>query len=191
VDAAVGLTPGLPNEHFGNDGQLTKREVRAITLASLAPRPGQLLWDVGAGAGSIAIEWMRADPSCAAVAIERDAARADRIDANASALGVPELRVVQGTAPQALDGLPDPAAVFVGGGAGVPGVLESCWDALPPGGRMVVNGVTLELEAVLAERYRQFGGELTRIAISHAAPLGSFTGWRAHMPVTQWTGTKP
>lgn len=191
MDAAVGLTPGLPNEHFGNDGQLTKREVRAITLASLAPRPGQLLWDVGAGAGSIAIEWMRADPSCAAVAIERDAARADRIDANASALGVPELRVVQGTAPQALDGLPDPAAVFVGGGAGVPGVLESCWDALPPGGRMVVNGVTLELEAVLAERYRQFGGELTRIAISHAAPLGSFTGWRGHMPVTQWTGTKP
>ncbi|RBY95706.1 cobalamin biosynthesis bifunctional protein CbiET [Blastococcus sp. TF02-8] len=183
--------PGLPDDAYEHDGQLTKRDVRAVTLARLAPLPGQLLWDVGAGAGSIGIEWMRVHPSCRAVAIESHPERADRVVRNAARLGVPGLRVVAGRAPEALAGLPTPDAVFVGGGATVPGVLDACWDALPSGGRLVVNAVTVESEAVLAARHARDGGELVRLGVATAAPVGGFTGWRPAMPVTIWSGAKP
>lgn len=182
--------PGLPDRAYEHDGQLTKREVRAITLARLVPVPGQLLWDVGAGAGSIAIEWARAHRSCRAVAVEQHAGRADRIVANAAALGVPGVRVVRGAAPDALAELEPPDAVFVGGGATVPGVVGRCWDALRPGGRLVVNAVTVESEVVVAGWQAKLGGDLTRIAINRAAPVGGFLGWRAAMPVTQWVVAK-
>ncbi|MDA3643601.1 precorrin-6y C5,15-methyltransferase (decarboxylating) subunit CbiE [Saccharopolyspora indica] len=180
------ITPGLPDDAFEHDGQLTKRDVRAITLARLAPCPRQLLWDVGAGAGSIAIEWMRSDPSCRAIAIEHREDRAQRIAANAKALGVPGIQVITGAVPHALDRLDAPDAIFVGGGGTAPGALESCWAALRPGGRLVVNAVTLELEALVADWYRRIGGELVRISVERAAPIGGFTGWRPAMPVTQW-----
>lgn len=185
------LVPGLPDDLFDNDGQLTKREIRALTLSALAPRRGELLWDIGAGAGSVAIEWMLADPSCRAVAIEANAARAARIRANAEALGVPDLGVVEGVAPSALSGLPAPDAIFVGGGGSAPGVLDAALEALKPGGRLVANAVTLEMEAVLLARHTSLGGELARIALSRAAPIGSMNGWRPAMPVTQWTWVKP
>ncbi|MCD9141087.1 precorrin-6y C5,15-methyltransferase (decarboxylating) subunit CbiE [Streptomyces albireticuli] len=185
------LTPGLPDESFEHDGQLTKRHVRAVTLATLAPAPGELLWDVGGGSGSIGVEWMRAHRSCRAVAVERDPVRAGRIARNAEALGVPALRVVTGAAPAALAGLPTPDAVFVGGGLTAPGLLEACWEALPAGGRLVANTVTLESEALLTGWYRRHGGELTRLAVARAVPVGGFTGWRQAMPVTQWSVTKP
>ncbi|SEK65605.1 precorrin-6Y C5,15-methyltransferase (decarboxylating) [Blastococcus sp. DSM 46786] len=182
--------PGLPDDAYEHDGQLTKRDVRAVTLARLAPLPGQLLWDVGAGAGSIGIEWMRTHPSCRVVAVERDPARAERIGRNAARLGVPGLEVVLDAAPGALAGLAAPDAVFVGGGATVPGVLDACWAALRPGGRLVVNAVTLESEAVLADRYARHGGELVRLGVATAAPVGGFTGWKAAMPVTIWSGVR-
>ena len=144
----------------------------------------------GGGAGSIAIEWLRTHPSCRAVAIEREPARADRIDANAAALGVPELRVVRGAAPEALVGLEPPDAVFVGGGVTVPGLLDQCWQALRPGGRLVVNAVTLESERVVTDAYGRLGGDLIRLAVHRAAPVGNFTGWRPMLPVTQWTVAK-
>ncbi|GAA5055156.1 precorrin-6Y C5,15-methyltransferase (decarboxylating) [Thermocatellispora tengchongensis] len=175
---------GLPDAAYEHDGQLTKREVRAVTLARLAPVPGELLWDVGAGAGSIAIEWMRSHPACRAIGVERDPERAARAARNAAALGVPGLEVVVGEAPGALAGLRTPDAVFVGGGATVPGVLEACWEALRPGGRLVVNAVTVESEAVLARWHAGRGGDMVRLAVSRAAPVGGFTGWRAMMPVT-------
>jgi precorrin-6Y C5,15-methyltransferase (decarboxylating) len=186
----LGLVPGLPDEAYEHDGQLTKRHVRAAALAALAPAPGELLWDVGGGAGSIAIEWMRAHPTCRAIAVERDPERAARSERNATALGVPALRVVTGAAPGALAGLPIPAAVFVGGGLTAPGLLEACWEALPVLGRLVANTVTLESEALLADWYRRHGGELTRLSVAHAVPVGGFTGWRQAMPVTQWSVTK-
>ncbi|MBO0656280.1 precorrin-6y C5,15-methyltransferase (decarboxylating) subunit CbiE [Streptomyces triculaminicus] len=187
----IPLTPGLPDEAFEHDGQLTKRHVRAATLAALAPAPGELLWDVGGGSGSIGIEWMRAHPSCRAVTVERDPVRAGRIARNADALGVPALRVVTGAAPAALAGLPAPDAVFIGGGLTAPGLLEACWDGLRPGGRLVANTVTLESEALLTDWYRRHGGDLTRLAVAHAVPVGGFTGWRQAMPVTQWSVAKP
>ncbi|WP_432075859.1 precorrin-6y C5,15-methyltransferase (decarboxylating) subunit CbiE [Streptomyces wuyuanensis] len=186
----LGAVPGLPDEAYENDGQLTKRHVRAATLAALAPAPGELLWDVGGGSGSIAIEWMRTHRSCRAVSVERDAERARRIERNAESLGVPGLRVVTAAAPAALAGLPVPDAVFIGGGLTAPGLLDACWDALPEGGRLVANTVTLESEALLAERHRRHGGELVRLAVAHAVPVGGFTGWRQAMPVTQWSVTK-
>ncbi|GAA2793706.1 precorrin-6y C5,15-methyltransferase (decarboxylating) subunit CbiE [Crossiella cryophila] len=182
--------PGLPDSAFDHDGQLTKREVRALTLARLAPVPGQLLWDVGAGAGSVAIEWSRVHPSCRAIAVERESERADRITRNAYALGVPGIEVVLGEAPSALDGLEAPAAVFVGGGATVPGVIETCWQSLLPGGRLVVNAVTVESESLVAQWYSRLGGDLTRVAISRAAPVGGFTTLRPMLPVTTWVVTK-
>jgi precorrin-6Y C5,15-methyltransferase (decarboxylating) len=185
--AVLGRGPGLPDEVYAHDGQLTKREVRAVTLAALGPRPGELLWDVGAGAGSIGIEWMRTHPSCRAVAVEALRHRAERIAENARSLGVPGLRVVEGRAPAALAGLDPPDAIFVGGGAAA--VLEACWAALPQGGRLVANAVTLESEAVLTAWHARVGGALTRIEISRAAPVGGLTGWRPMMPVTQWTVT--
>jgi precorrin-6Y C5,15-methyltransferase (decarboxylating) len=185
-----GEVPGLPDDAYDHDGQLTKREVRAVTLAHLAPRPGELLWDVGAGNGSIGIEWSRAHRTCRAVAVESHDARAARIAANADALGVPSLRVVHGRAPAALAGLPAPDVVFLGGGLTSPGVLDACWAALRPGGRLVANAVTLEAEAVLAAEYARRGGALTRVAVSRSAPVGGFTGWRPAMPVTIWSTTK-
>jgi precorrin-6Y C5,15-methyltransferase (decarboxylating) len=184
----LGRGPGLPDEVYANDGQLTKREVRAVTLAALGPLPGELLWDVGAGAGSIGIEWMRTHPGCRAVAVEAVAERASRIMDNARSLGVPGLQVVTGRAPEALAGLERPDAIFVGGGVGA--VLEACWAALSPGGRLVANAVTLESEAVLTAWHARVGGALTRIEISRAAPVGRWTGWRPMMPVTQWAVTK-
>ncbi|MFD7972560.1 precorrin-6y C5,15-methyltransferase (decarboxylating) subunit CbiE [Streptomyces clavifer] len=186
----LGAVPGLPDEAYEHDGQLTKRHVRAATLGVLAPAPGELLWDIGGGSGSIAVEWLRTHPSCRAVTVERDPERARRIARNADRLGVPALRVVTGRAPDALAGLPVPDAVFIGGGLTVPGLLDACWDALPAGGRLVANTVTLESEALLADRYRRFGGALVRLAVSHAVPVGGFTGWRQAMPVTQWSVRK-
>ncbi|MEV4636908.1 precorrin-6y C5,15-methyltransferase (decarboxylating) subunit CbiE [Actinoplanes sp. NPDC049548] len=184
-------TPGLPDDAYDSDGQLTKREVRAVTLALLGPQPGELLWDVGAGSGSIAIEWMRTHRACRAVAVESSAERAARVAANAAALGVPKLEVVVGRAPGALAGLPAPDVVFIGGGVTRDGVVEAAWEALPAGGRLVANAVTLESEAVLAAWYAKLGGELTRVAVNRAAPVGGFTGWRAMMPVTIWSVVKP
>ncbi|MGA5560242.1 precorrin-6y C5,15-methyltransferase (decarboxylating) subunit CbiE [Streptomyces platensis] len=187
----LSTVPGLPDAAYEHDGQLTKRHVRAATLAALAPAPGELLWDIGGGSGSIAIEWLRAHRGCRAVSVERDPVRAERIGRNARTLGVPGLRVVTGPAPAALDGLPTPDAVFIGGGLTAPGLLAACWAALPAGGRLVANTVTLESEALLADWYRQHGGELVRLAVAHAVPVGGFTGWRQAMPVTQWSAVKP
>jgi precorrin-6Y C5,15-methyltransferase (decarboxylating) len=186
----LGAVPGLPDEAYEHDGQLTKRHIRAATLGVLAPAPGELLWDIGGGSGSIAVEWMRTHPSCRAVTVERDPARAERITRNADRLGVPALRVVTGAAPAVLAELPPPDAVFVGGGLTAPGLLDACWEALPGGGRLVANTVTLESEALLADAHRRRGGELVRLAVAHAVPVGGFTGWRQAMPVTQWAVRK-
>ncbi|MGW6057468.1 precorrin-6y C5,15-methyltransferase (decarboxylating) subunit CbiE [Streptomyces sp. NPDC055189] len=187
----LGAVPGLPDAAYEHDGQLTKRHVRAATLGVLAPAPGELLWDIGGGSGSVAIEWMRTHPSCRAITVERDPVRAQRIERNAAHLGVPALRVITGRAPDSLSELPAPDAVFIGGGLTVPGLLDACWDALPAGGRLVANTVTLESEALLTERYRRHGGELVRLSVAHAVPVGGFTGWRQAMPVTQWSVRKP
>jgi precorrin-6Y C5,15-methyltransferase (decarboxylating) len=184
-------TPGLPDGVYESDGQLTRSDVRAVTLARLAPVPGGLLWDVGAGAGSIGIEWMRVHPSSRAVAIESSPERAARITRNAHRLGVPYLEVVTGRAPEALAGLSRPDAVFIGGGVTVAGLPEACWDALSSGGRLVANAVTVESEAVLAGWFGRVGGDLVRIGVQHAEPVGRFTGWKPAMPVTIWSVTKP
>ncbi len=183
--------PGLPDELFEHDGQITKREMRAIVLSSLAPRRGELLWDIGAGAGSVAIEWMLADPSLRAIAVERAPGRAERIARNAAAFGVPGLEVVQGAAPAALQDLKRPDAVFIGGGANEAGVVEAAIVALKSSGRLVVNAVTLETEAVLIARHAELGGELLRVALARAEAVGRKTGWRAAMPVTHWVWVKP
>ncbi len=183
--------PGLPDDAFEHDGQITKRETRAATLAVLAPLPGELLWDVGAGCGSVAIEWLRAGRSSRAIAVERDAMRCAIIARNAAALGVPGLRVVHGQAPAALAELPAPDAVFLGGGVGEARLWEALWSALKPGGRLVANAVTLEGEAQLLRWQAQAGGELVRIAVSRVEPVGSRRGWRPLRPVTQLALAKP
>jgi len=188
--APLPRVPGLPDEAFEHDGQLTKREVRAQTLAMLAPVPGQLLWDVGAGSGSVGIEWMRIHPASRAIAVEPRADRRERIARNAAALGVPGLVVVPGAAPAALLALEAPDAVFIGGGVTSDGVVAACWDALAVGGRLVANAVTLEGQAVLSDWRRRLGGTLTRIGIEHADPLGTFTTWRPALPVVQWSVLK-
>jgi precorrin-6Y C5,15-methyltransferase (decarboxylating) len=182
---------GLPDSAFKHDGQLTKRDVRAITLARLAPVPGELLWDVGAGSGSIGIEWMRAHPGCRALAIEADAGRQALIEHNRDALGVPGLQLVRGSAPQALAGLERPDAIFIGGGVTREGVLETCWAGLKPGGRLIANAVTLQSEMTLMAWREQHGGELTRIHIAQAQPLGDFDTWRQALPITLLDVTKP
>jgi precorrin-6Y C5,15-methyltransferase (decarboxylating) len=190
-------TAGIADGLFEHDGQITKREIRAMTLSALAPRRGEWLWDIGAGAGSVAIEWMLADPSLRATAVEARVDRAARIRRNAAAFGVPALDIVAGEAPAALANLPCPDAVFIGGGAGDPGVLDAAVTALRPGGRLVVNAVTLATEGLLIARHATLGGELTRIAVARAAPVGrsphaqSPMAWRPALPVTQWTWTKP
>jgi precorrin-6Y C5,15-methyltransferase (decarboxylating) len=187
---AIPRVAGLPDELFRHDGQLTKREIRAVSLSTLAPRGGELLWDVGAGSGAIGVEWLLAHPTNRAIGIE---ARDDRLRtarANAHALGVPHYDLRLGTAPDALLGLPTPDAVFVGGGASRDGVLDAVWQALPPGGRLVVNSVTLETEALLIARQARHGGALLRLAVERAGQIGGRTGWRAAMPVVQWSVTK-
>ena len=182
---------GLDDALFEHDGQLTKREIRALTLSALAPRHGELLWDIGAGSGSVGIEWMLAHVSLRAIAIEADAQRVARIAGNALAFGVPDLRIEHGAAPDVLLGLPQPDAIFIGGGGTEAGVMETAVAALTSGGRLVANAVTTEMEAVLLARHGELGGSLTRIAIDRAAPIGSMTGWRPAMPITHWSWTKP
>jgi precorrin-6Y C5,15-methyltransferase (decarboxylating) len=182
---------GLPDDWFEHDGQITKREIRAMTLSALAPRRGELLWDVGSGSGSVAIEWMLADPANSAVAIELRQDRAQRIARNALSFGAPSLSVVNGEAPHVFADLPGPDAIFIGGGARAPGIVNHAYDALPVGGRLVVNAVTLETQAACVEWRARWGGELTQIAIAHAEPVGRYSGWRAPMPIVQWRFVKP
>jgi len=189
--ARLSRLAGLPDSAFTHDGQLTKRDVRAITLARLAPVPGELLWDVGAGSGSIGIEWMRAHPSCRALAIEADEGRQQLIEHNRDVLGVPGLHLIRGSAPQALAGLECPDAIFIGGGVTRDGVLDACWAALKPGGRLIANAVTLQSEMTLMAWRERHGGELTRIHIAQAQPLGDFDTWRQALPITLLDVVKP
>jgi precorrin-6Y C5,15-methyltransferase (decarboxylating) len=184
-------TPGLPDELFRHDGQLTRRDVRAVTLAALSPAPGEILWDVGAGAGSIAIEFLRAEPTARAIAIERNPGRAANIRANGERLGARNLRIVEGAAPEALKGLEKPDVIFIGGGVGDGKVPRACWRALPSGGRLVANAVSMESEAQLFQFMRRHGGDMIRIAISHMDDMGGLHAWRGAHPVTQYRGRKP
>ncbi|MEM7406499.1 MAG: precorrin-6y C5,15-methyltransferase (decarboxylating) subunit CbiE [Pseudomonadota bacterium] len=183
--------PGLPDDAFRHDGQLTKRIVRAATVSALGPLPGALLWDVGAGCGSVAIEWLRAVRGTRAIAVERHPDRLQMMSDNAEALGTPQLRIAAGSAPAALHDLPQPDAIFVGGAASDASVLDVCWDALPAGGRLVANAVTIQGETELARRYDRLGGELQRIAVASARPVGRFAAFDPAMSVTQLVVTKP
>ena len=198
VDQGARVLPkaaGLADELFEHDGQITKREIRCLTLSALAPRRGELLWDVGAGSGSVSIEWLLADASLNAFAVEQRSDRVARISRNAAAFGVPHLAVIAGSAPAALDGLGVPDAVFIGGGASTPGLIDAVQSALRSGGRLVVNAVALETEMTLLRHQSQCGGSLTRIAITRAGPIGGedagVTGWRSAMPIMQWVWVKP
>lgn len=182
----VAPVPGLDDHLYVHDGQMTKSAVRAVTLAALSPYAGALLWDVGAGCGSVAIEWMRTARNARAIAIERCDDRLATIERNARRLGVPGVEIVRGKAPEALAGLEAPDAVFIGGGLTGDGVFETAWEALKPGGLLVANVVTLEGETRLAELSKAHGGQMTRIAVSHVEPVGGYRGWRPAMPVTQW-----
>ena len=181
---------GLPDSAYDHDGQLTKREVRTVTLAALAPLPSQLLWDVGAGCGSISIEWLRSHPRCRAIAVESHPTRLQQIAQNAATLGVPNLEIVSGRAPEALQGLPMPDAIFIGGGLTTERLLEICWNALQPGGRLVANAVTVETEQQIFAAQQHLGGSLIRLAVQRAEPVGKFLGWKAMAPITQWTVVK-
>ncbi|CAM3694110.1 precorrin-6y C5,15-methyltransferase (decarboxylating) subunit CbiE [Smaragdicoccus niigatensis] len=181
--------PGLPDHLFGTHGQFTKQEIRALTVSALAPRPTQLLWDVGGGSGSIAIEWLRAERTCSAVAFEQDAGRALLIPHNAQRLGVPRI-VVRGKAPNSFLDAPDPDAIFLGGGLTQPGMFEAAWERLKPGGRFVANAVTAETEAQIMSWSSKYGGQLRRFQIYRGEPLGGFTAFRPMLPVTQWIVTK-
>ena len=183
--------PGLPDEVFVNDGQLTKREIRASTLSKLAPYPGALLWDIGAGCGSVSIEWMRAARDAAAIAFEREGERLQMIAVNAASLGVPTLRIENGDAPDSLVGMPTPDAIFLGGAVSNETLFHFCWTALRPGGRLVANAVTLEAEQALYERQRRLGGELARIDVANLDTIGGHRMLRPRLPVTQWSVTKP
>lgn len=183
--------PGLPDDAFRHDGKMTKQEIRAVTLAELQPFPGALLWDVGAGCGSVAIEWLRAASRTQAIGLEPHETRRLMAAENASALGVPHLVLKDAAAPDGLDALDEPDAIFIGGGLTVPGVVETCLDRLRPGGRLVANAVTLESEAVLLSHYQRHGGALKRLSVERASAIGNLTGWRPAMPVTQWSVIKP
>ena len=187
--SGASLAPGLPDDVFDHDGQLTKRDLRASALARLMPRPDELLWDVGAGAGSIAIEWLRSDPGCRAIAIERNLDRVKRIRGNAEALGVPSLEVLHAEVPDALASLPRPHAVFVGGGA-TRETLERSWSALRPGGRLVVHAVTQETEMIMVECWKRYGGELSRLSVERLESIGRYHGWRPARAVVQWSAVK-
>lgn len=186
-----GCTPGLADDAFRHDGKMTKQDIRAVTLAELKPHPGALLWDVGAGCGSVAIEWLRAAARTRAIGLEPHAERRQMAAENAVALGVPHLELKEASAPEGLKGLPRPDAIFIGGGLTVPGLVEACLDALPAGGRLVANAVTLESELVLLGAYQALGGDLKKLSVHRASPVGGLTGWRPLMPVTQWSHTKP
>ena len=187
-----GLTrlAGLDDDLYIFVGYISMREIRAVSLARLSPFPGDLLWDVGAGSGSISIEWLRADRRNRAIAIEHKDSRRSMIAQNAAALGVPQLDIRSGTVPAALDGLPAPDAIFIGGGVTTEGLIERCWQALKPGGRLVANVVTLEGEILLVQARQSHGGDLARFAVQRAEPVGRFHGWHAMMPITQWSVTK-
>jgi len=187
----IGLAPGLPDEWFAHDGQLSRREIRALTLSALAPRAGELLWDVGCGSGSLGIEWMLRHPSNQAFAIERDAGRAARAADNARQLGVPGLEIRQAEAPAGLDGLPRPDAVVIGGGLTTPGLLERCLGALHAGGRLVANAVTLQGEQVLVAAQAARGGALLRIGLDRQDRIGGFDVLRPAMRVLQWSWVAP
>mgnify|MGYP006267499381 FL=1 len=182
-------TSGLPDQWFENDGQITKREIRAVTLSALAPKQGELLWDIGAGSGSISIEWLLQHPSNQAIAIEKNAARAAQIQHNAKKLGAPHLEIIIGEAKLCVEELRQPNAIFIGGGASLE-LVHKCWQALPMGGRLVINAVTLETQSLLAQNYQQFGGDLIQIQISRAKPVGSFHGLEPSMAIHQWAATK-
>lgn len=187
----VPLTPGLDDNAFAHDGQITKADVRALTLSALAPLPGERLWDIGSGSGSVAVEWCLRHGANTAVAVETRADRAARIAANAARFGCEGLTRVEGRAPEALKGLPPPDAVFIGGGLTGAGVFETAFAALPAGGRLVANGVTLESEARLAALFQAHGGELKRLSIARLDRVGGFHAWRPALPVTQWRVVKP
>lgn len=180
------LSAGIPDEMFEHDGQITKQDIRAITMSALAPAPGEHLWDVGLGAGSIAIEWLLAHPSLTATGFERDETRAHRARKNAAAFGVPDFEIVTGQFPNSLGEQSAPDVAFIGGGLSRPGVFEAVWERLKPGGRLVANGVTLETHALLTDLHCRFGGELIKIDIAKAQSVGRFRGWQASMPVIQW-----
>jgi len=182
---------GLPDSFFAHDGQITKQEIRAVTLAALAPCAGELLWDIGCGSGSVAIEWSLAHPSNRAIGVERCPERAERARRNARALGVPSVRVVTGAAPSVLGGLPVPDAVFIGGGAQDAALIEAAWTALRKGGRLVVNAVTVETEMQLFEVQKTQGGMLKRLAVERLDRIGNRHGFRPAMSVTQWAAVKP
>jgi len=184
------LASGLDESWFAHDGQITKADIRAITLGALAPRVGELLWDVGAGSGSIALEWCLRHRRNRAVAFEENAERSGRIARNRIELGALPVEIV-GAAPAAFAGRKSPDAVFIGGGIGDPHVFEEAWAALKPGGRLVANVVTLEGEARLAALFKAHGGTLRRIGVAHLDAVGTMHGWRSAMPVTQWRVTKP
>ncbi|PKR88675.1 cobalamin biosynthesis bifunctional protein CbiET [Pleomorphomonas diazotrophica] len=187
----IPFTPGLPDDWFEHDGQISKREIRALTVAALRPTRGETLWDVGAGSGSVAIEWMLSDPSLRAFALEENAPRAARIMRNALSFGVPDLQVIESKAPDGLHNLPDPDAIFIGGGSGDPGVVDTCVDRLRSGGRLVINAVTVETTAEVFALQARLGGELTQIAISRLDRIGGFHALRPALPVVQWTWVKP
>lgn len=187
----IGFAAGLPDEMFDHDGQITKREIRAITLSSLQPSPYQLLWDIGLGSGSVAIEWLLAHATTRAIGFERDRDRASRAARNAAAIGVPHLETRVGAAAQHIYDAPDPDAIFIGGGASEAGMIDRCWSRLKPGGRMVVNAVTVETETLLFDLHRTHGGSLTRLSIDRLEEIGTKRGWRPAMPVVQWCGKKP
>jgi len=187
----IPLASGLPDNFFEHDGQITKQEIRAVTLAALSPRAGETLWDVGCGSGSIAIEWLLRHTANRAIAIDRHPERLARAARNTLSLGVPQLRFVQGSAPAALADLPQPDAVFIGGGATAPEIIPTIWSRLRPGGRLVANAVTIETESVLLRARESLGGTLTRISIERLDSIGRMHGFRPAMPVTQWTVTKP
>ncbi len=186
----IPLASGLPDTMFEHDGQLTKREIRAVTLSSLAPRAGELLWDIGCGSGSVAIEWLLRHPSTRAIAIERDPIRAGRAARNGLELGVPRLEVVTGEAPQALGALAAPDAVFIGGG-GDAQMIETAWTALKAGGRLVANAVTLATERALLAAQATHGGTLTRLSVQRLDAVGDKQAFRPAMTVTQWSAVKP
>ncbi|MEP3197500.1 MAG: precorrin-6y C5,15-methyltransferase (decarboxylating) subunit CbiE [Lentilitoribacter sp.] len=186
----LSCVPGLDDDAFLHDGQLTKREVRALTLSLLSPYPHATLWDIGAGCGSVGIEWMRASQGAKAFAIEKDASRCELIAKNATILGAPRLKIHHGPAHEQLSELPTPDAIFIGGGLTSKGLFDACWDALPVGKRLVANAVTVQSEAYLTELFEAHGGELTRLQVSRAIPVGKFHGWKSNMPVTLWSVTK-
>ena len=184
-EASIGLATGREDALFAHDGQITKRPIRALALSALAPRAGEVLWDLGSGSGSVAIEWLLTHPANRAFGVERDPARAERARRNAAEFGLGGFTVIEGDSLSRLHDLPPPDAVFVGGGLGAE-LLEALWPRLPIGCRLVAHGVTLETEGLLAFAHAQYGGQLLRLELAEAAPLGTKRGWKSSYPVVQW-----